>query len=131
MLVGDLVVRNPVTAKPEISVKEAAKIMKRENLGSLIIVDDRNSPIGIVTERDILRAVADDVPLDSPISKIMTRGLITVSPEKDVTEALIIMYQNNVRHLAVVGKNGELIGVISIRDAAKAINLLALDLSIW
>ncbi|QGA68017.1 CBS domain-containing protein [Sulfolobus sp. E11-6] len=131
MYVADLIVRNPVTAKPEISIRDAAKIMKKEKLGSLIIVDEKNKPIGIVTERDILRAVADEILLDSPVSKIMTKGLITISPDKDITEALIIMYQNNVRHLAVVGQNGELVGVISIRDAAKAVNLLALDLAIW
>jgi Predicted signal-transduction protein containing cAMP-binding and CBS domains len=78
-----------------------------------------------------LRAVADEILLDSPVSTIMTKGLITIAPNKDITEALIIMYQNNVRHLAVVGQNGELVGVISIRDAAKAVNLLALDLAIW
>ncbi|MCH4815496.1 MAG: CBS domain-containing protein [Saccharolobus sp.] len=131
MYVADLIVRNPVTAKPEMSIRDAAKIMRKENLGSLIIVDETNKPIGIVTERDILRAVADEILLDSPVSTIMTKGLITISPDKDVTEALIIMYQNNVRHLAVVGQNGELVGVISIRDAAKAVNLLALDLAIW
>ncbi|QGA55226.1 CBS domain-containing protein [Sulfolobus sp. E5-1-F] len=131
MYVADLIVRNPVTAKPEISIRDAAKIMKKEKLGSLIIVDEKNKPIGIVTERDILRAVADEILLDSPVSKIMTKGLITITPDKDITEALIIMYQNNVRHLAVVGQNGELVGVISIRDAAKAVNLLALDLAIW
>ncbi|AAK43272.1 CBS domain-containing protein [Saccharolobus solfataricus] len=131
MYVADLITRNPLTVKPETSIRDAAKIMKRENLGSLIIVDETNKPIGIVTERDILRAVADEVALDSPVSTIMTRGLITIPPNKDVTEALIIMYQNNVRHLAVVGQSGELVGVISIRDAAKAVNLLALDLSIW
>ncbi|QXJ27458.1 CBS domain-containing protein [Saccharolobus shibatae] len=131
MYVADLIVRNPVTAKPEMSIRDAAKIMRKENLGSLIIVDETNKPIGIITERDILRAVADEILLDSPVSTIMTKGLITISPDKDVTEALIIMYQNNVRHLAVVGQNGELVGVISIRDAAKAVNLLALDLAIW
>ncbi|ACP36340.1 putative signal-transduction protein with CBS domains [Sulfolobus islandicus Y.G.57.14] len=131
MYVADLIVRNPVTAKAEISIRDAAKIMKKENLGSLIIVDETNRPIGIVTERDILRAVADEILLDSPVSTIMTKGLITIAPNKDITEALIIMYQNNVRHLAVVGQNGELVGVISIRDAAKAVNLLALDLAIW
>ncbi|SAI86818.1 CBS domain-containing protein [Saccharolobus solfataricus] len=131
MYVADLITRNPLTVKPETSIRDATKIMKRENLGSLIIVDETNKPIGIVTERDILRAVADEVALDSPVSTIMTRGLITIPPNKDVTEALIIMYQNNVRHLAVVGQSGELVGVISIRDAAKAVNLLALDLSIW
>jgi len=131
MYVADLIVRNPVTAKAEISIRDAAKIMKKEKSRLTYIVDETNRPIGIVTERDILRAVADEILLDSPVSTIMTKGLITIAPNKDITEALIIMYQNNVRHLAVVGQNGELVGVISIRDAAKAVNLLALDLAIW
>lgn len=131
MNVGELISRKPITLNENISIKQAAKVMKGENVGSIIIVDENNRPLGIVTERDIVRAVADGVPLDSSISTIMTKGLITITPDKDVTEALLIMYQNNIRHLVVVNNNGELLGVISIRDAARALNLLALDLSFW
>ena len=106
MEVGSLISKKPVVAKPNLSIKDVAKIMKSENISSVIIVDDNERPLGIVTEKDIVRSVADDVPVDSPVSNIMTRGLITITPDKDVTEALLIMYQNNIRHLAVIENDG-------------------------
>ncbi|MEM4944220.1 MAG: CBS domain-containing protein [Saccharolobus sp.] len=131
MEVGSLISKKPVVAKPNLSIKDVAKIMKSENISSVIIVDDNERPLGIVTEKDIVRSVADDVPVDSPVSNIMTRGLITITPDKDVTEALLIMYQNNIRHLAVIENDGKLVGVLSIRDVAKALNIMTIDLSLW
>ncbi|TRM85627.1 histidine kinase, partial [Sulfolobus sp. A20-N-G8] len=98
---------------------------------SSVIITSDAKPIGIVTERDIVRAVADGLSYDSPIETIMTKGLIMVTPDKDVTEALLIMYQNNIRHLVVINEKGNLLGVVSIRDVARALNLMAIDLSFW
>ncbi|AOL16361.1 histidine kinase [Sulfolobus sp. A20] len=130
MNVGDLINKEPISASNRASIREVAQIMKKENISSVIITSDAK-PIGIVTERDIVRAVADGLSYDSPIETIMTKGLIMVTPDKDVTEALLIMYQNNIRHLVVINEKGNLLGVVSIRDVARALNLMAIDLSFW
>ncbi len=130
MNVGDLITKEPISASSRSSIREVAQIMKKENISSVIITSD-TKPIGIVTERDIVRAVADGLSYDSPIETIMTKGLIMVTPDKDVTEALLIMYQNNIRHLVVINEKGNLLGVVSIRDVARALNLMAIDLSFW
>ncbi|TRN02720.1 histidine kinase [Sulfolobus sp. F1] len=130
MNVGDLINKEPISASNRASIREVAQIMKKENISSVIITSDAK-PIGIDTERDIVRAVADGLSYDSPIETIMTKGLIMVTPDKDVTEALLIMYQNNIRHLVVINEKGNLLGVVSIRDVARALNLMAIDLSFW
>ena len=131
MIVSQLITRNPVTANYKISIREAAKIMKKEGVGSIVIVDDSNKVAGIVTERDIMYAVADDIPLDRPVSEIMSTNPITIEENSDISEAIALMTSREIRHLIVVDHEGKVKGVISIRDVAKAIGAIALDLAFW
>ncbi|BFH72770.1 CBS domain-containing protein [Sulfurisphaera javensis] len=131
MIVSQLITKKPVIANEKISIKEAAKIMKKEEVGSLIIVDKNNKAVGIVTERDLLYAIADEIPLDKPVSEIMSQNPVIIEENSDISEAIALMTSREIRHLIVVDHEGKVKGVISIRDVAKAVGAIALDLAFW
>jgi len=131
VIVSQLITKKPVTANEKISIREAAKIMKKEEVGSIVIVDDSNKVSGIVTERDIVYAVADGIPLDKPVSEIMSLNPVTIEENSDISEAIALMTSREIRHLIVVDHEGKVKGVISIRDVAKAVGTIALDLAFW
>ncbi|MEM0304975.1 MAG: CBS domain-containing protein [Saccharolobus sp.] len=121
MKVIQLITRNPVMIKHSETIKEAAKVMKKEKISSVLIHDDNNI-VGIVTERDITRAIADNIDLNLPVSKIMSSNLICIESEKEDIDALVLMLKNNIRHLVVKNK-GNIIGVVSIRDVSDSVLL--------
>ncbi|BCU69366.1 CBS domain-containing protein [Stygiolobus caldivivus] len=131
MKVIQLVNRKPVTASSDITIKRAAELMKKEGIGSIVISDKEYNPLGIVTERDIIYAIADNVPLDSPIDQIMSQNPVTIDSEADISEAVALMSSRGIRHLVVVNKDGKVVGVISIKDVVKAVGSIALDLAFW
>ena len=121
--------RDPVTVEPEISIRDAARIMKREGVGSLLVVEG-GEPKGLVTERDIVYAIASDVSLDSEVENIMSTNLVTAESTTEVSEAAMLMAGRKIRHL-VVTEGGKVVGVISLRDVARVLGLITSDLSIW
>lgn len=102
------------------TVQTAAKAMREYNVGSLVVIDDNNKVVGILTERDIVKAAANN-DLESKIEKYMTKDVKGVTEDVDVTDALNIMLENGFRHLPIIGKDGKLRGIISIRDTARAL----------
>ncbi|MCY0850262.1 CBS domain-containing protein [Sulfuracidifex metallicus] len=130
MDVGELIKRKPVKVTPDSSIREACIVMKKEGVGSLL-VEDGGNPVGFFTERDVIRAVADGVGLDEKVSTVMTQGVVTIQANKDVSEAILLMNNEGIRHLVVVDDQGKVIGVISMREAAWALNSITLDSSVW
>ncbi|AFA38745.1 putative signal-transduction protein containing cAMP-binding and CBS domains [Pyrobaculum oguniense TE7] len=107
----------PITATPDARIKDVAKIMAERKIGLVVIVD-KNQPdyaVGVVSERDIVKAVANNVDLNRPVKEIMTSPVITVEGSEPVWTVARIMRQHNIRHV-VVTRGGKLYGVISIRD---------------
>mgnify|MGYP000592540132 CR=1 FL=1 len=100
---------------PNLSILDAAREMAIRNIGSLLIVE-KGKAVGIVTERDILKALGEGMDLSQPISKIMSKDLITAAPDDPLTTVKEKMIKANVRHLPVVDENGFPLGIISIRD---------------
>jgi CBS domain-containing protein len=101
----------------EDTLAEAARKMWRQQTGSLLVVDGEDL-VGIVTERDILKAVAQGVELhDTRIRLVMSKDIVTVSPGTSLREAAAIMADRWIRHLPVLDE-GRLVGVISQRDLA-------------
>ncbi|EHP70487.1 MAG: CBS domain-containing protein [Metallosphaera yellowstonensis] len=129
MILKELIMRDPVTVEPEISIRDAARIMKREGVGSLLVVEG-GEPKGLVTERDIVYAIASDVSLDSEVENIMSTNLVTAESTTEVSEAAMLMAGRKIRHL-VVTEGGKVVGVISLRDVARVLGLITSDLSIW
>lgn len=116
MTIRDLVGGSVITMRPTDSVRKAAELMKEAEVGS-IAVDVDGALEGILTERDILKAVAEFADLDrDPISRWMTALPDTFGPEMGVQDAADWMLATGYRHLPVVDEVGGLLGMISIKD---------------
>jgi CBS domain-containing protein len=102
--VRDLMRKKIETIKESASVQEAANKMKEKNVSSLVVVDENDRPLGLITERDLVRKVCiRDVYTSKVINKeIMSSPLVTVKSKSLSSEAVDIMLQNNVRHLLVI-----------------------------
>ncbi len=97
------------------TLEEAARHMRKNEVGSLVVLEDHRC-VGIVTERDLTRAIADGADLQrTKVAGYMTIRPITVTPETGIREAAAEMLETEVRHLPV-GARGELIGMVSLRD---------------
>jgi CBS domain-containing protein len=99
------------------NVYEVAVKMKENNVGSIPIVDGSRI-VGVITDRDIVtRCVAEKHPASSKVEDIMSRDLITIGPEADVSEAAHLMAENQIRRLPVV-EGDTLVGMVSLGDFA-------------
>ncbi len=111
---------SPITIRPEQSVREAVALLATHNIGALIVVNERHTPVGILSERDVVRhAARDEQVFARAVEEIMTRDVITGVPEDDLTSVASVMTERRIRHLPVMDK-GKLIGIVSIGDVVKA-----------
>jgi CBS domain-containing protein len=111
--------RDVATIGPEASIKRAADWLRAKNIGALVVTSD-NAVLGIISERDIVRAFSKhgETVASMHVKDIMTHGLITVTPEDDLNSAMRLMTRHRVRHLPVL-RGGKLAGIISIGDVVK------------
>jgi len=108
-----------LTIGPNHSLREAARLMAERNVGAAVVVDPESPGPGIVTERDILRALANgDDPNVELVRDHLTDDLISASPEWSLEQAADTMVEHGFRHLLVVN-GGELCGVLSMRDIVR------------
>jgi len=117
MRVAAFASRPPITADAEISIREAARIMAERRVG-LLILTKGGELYGVVSERDIVRAVAEGLDVEKPASSIATTRIVTVDADADISEAAELFRRHGIRHL-VVTKGGKLYGVLSIRDLVR------------
>jgi signal-transduction protein with cAMP-binding, CBS, and nucleotidyltransferase domain len=116
--VGDIMTRNFVYCEPKTKVVDAAKKMIDKGVGSLIVKKEKKI-IGIITEYDILNALAKKKDLRGvKVEEIMTKKVITISPNKDIYDALIKMRKKDLRRLPVV-KGEMVVGMITWKDIIK------------
>ncbi len=116
MKVKDMMIRRLVTIKKDISLQRAAEILYEKHVGSLIVLDKDRKCEGIVTNRDILRAIARKTDLQTPLREIMTRRVITVPEDASFSYAKNVMIEHNIRHLPVRNKEKKIIGIVTIRS---------------
>ena len=115
MMTRDLMIKDVVTTQGNVPVKEAIDLLFKRHIGCIVIINDANQCIGIFTERDAIRIVAQNVSLDTPIEKSMTKNPFTVNEDSTFEEAKSIIISHKIRHLPVIGANGKLVGLISVR----------------
>ena len=109
-----------VTIGPEDSIRQALGRLAEHNIGALVVVDGQGGLVGIVSERDIVRALArSEAILVEPVAAIMTRNVVIGTPQDDLVAVGATMTEHHIRHLPVV-EGGRLIGIISIGDVVKA-----------
>ncbi len=118
--VADAMTRKPVVVSPSTTIEKCAEIMKENHVGSLI-ASERGIAEGIITEQDIVREVVAKGlnPKKTRMEDVMEKNIITVSPDKDVFEALLTMRDNNIRHLPVVDDKGGMVGLLTLKDVLK------------
>ena len=107
--------KDVVTTLGDISLKEAISILYKRHVGSIIVVDKDKKCKGIFTERDAIRVVANDIPMDTPLTDVMTTNLKTIDEHATFAMAKEMMRTHNIRHLPVVDKEGRFIGLLSLR----------------
>src|ERR1700694_70547 len=109
-----------VTIGPQDTIRQALGRLAEHNIGALVVVDGQGAIAGIVSERDIVRAlVRSEAILVEPIATIMTRDVVKGTPQDDLVPFGNTMTEHRFRHLPIV-EGGRLIGVISLGDVVKA-----------
>ncbi len=102
-------------------IQKVAILLYEAEIGAVMVHDETLHPVGILSERDIMRGIAENGAsvLDAPAQRLMTTHMITCTPEDHVDELMQVVTENRVRHLPVI-ERGHLAGIISIGDLVKA-----------
>ena len=118
----EVMTKDPVCCLPNDSVAKAAELMKSENIGSIPVIENRQSQrlVGIVTDRDLaLTIVAEGRDAKStPVEAVMTRELVTCLADDDLQKALGAMAEHQLRRIPVVDNNNKIVGIIAQADVA-------------
>ncbi len=120
MDVKDIMTRRVVSVGRAEPVSAAVRLLHRHNLGALPVCDPAGRLCGMVTDRDVVvRCLAQNSdPAATPISEIMSRGIVTASPSDSVSRAADLMARDRVRRLPVT-ENGRLVGMVTVNDLAR------------
>jgi CBS domain-containing protein len=123
MRIEKLMTRNVITLPADASAYDAVKLMNKNKIGCLVVVDDSHI-VGILTERDLLERVLEKCrnPKETRITEIMTRHVITGKPDMELSEATEAMFKNKVKKLPIIEKN-RLVGIVTLTDIARAISI--------
>jgi CBS domain-containing protein len=139
--VSDFMSKNVRTIRENETLKQTSKLMYQNDIGSVVVLKESDAidrvnhdsahitteykeiPTGIVTERDIARMVGHSAKFfsDIPVSEVMSKPVITVSPDTSIKEAVVLMQQKDIRRLPVVSNNGLMVGIITDKDILKAV----------
>jgi CBS domain-containing protein len=114
-LLRDVAIRHLLTVDAGASLRRAAKVMTDRGVGCAVVVE-KEKVAGIVTERDILRAVADDKIMDdAKVEEVMTRDVVSGAPGWEIVRAVKTMTEGGFRHLLVMEMDDP-VGIVSLRD---------------
>lgn len=118
--VKDVMTPGVVAVRPDASVVEAARLMRAQNIGDVVVADGQHV-VGVLTDRDItVRAVAEGAdPFDVSVRAVCTSGPLTLTPDDPVSAAVALMREHAVRRLPVV-EDGLPVGLVSLGDLAEA-----------
>ena len=121
-LVSDIMKKNVISIDEAKTIKDAANMMNEARIGSIIITKD-DTPVGILTERDfVTKIAAKEIPLSTPLSKVMTKPLLVIGPNQTVWEAAEIM-KNMEIHRVAVQEGNKIIGMVTTTDLVKIISI--------
>ena len=119
ILVGDIMSKDLVTVSLDSTIQDCAKKMKEFGISSVVVTSDRHKLIGVVTKTDLVSTFLVQSTASLQISKIMTKKVITVSPNDSIFEVESILLNNKIRRV-VVSKNKIPVGIITYRDFVPA-----------
>jgi CBS domain-containing protein len=111
---------NVVTIRPDASVERLVNGLREQRIGAMIVSEDGRTVLGIISERDVVRGLADRGPriLEAPVAELMTRQVFSCTPQDTVKHVMAEMTKRRVRHLPVLA-DGLLCGIVSIGDVVK------------
>ena len=111
--------RQVVTIGPEASLMDAGRMLSEKRIGAVVVADPGNPVLGILSERDIVRAVATNgAALDEPVSRYMTAKVVTCTTRSAINDLMETITRGKFRHVPIV-EDGRLIGIVSIGDVVK------------
>ncbi|MDP2717819.1 MAG: CBS domain-containing protein [Candidatus Micrarchaeota archaeon] len=115
--VGDCMKTELVTIAESASIFEAAEVMTKNQVGCLVVTNERGKIHALITDEDLVRKVLSKHKLDANVKDVASKPLIGLPPEADLTEAARLMGQRQIKRLVVFGHEGkDVIGIISARD---------------
>lgn len=118
--------RNVKTVVEGRDMRAGCRVMSDNDIGSVVIVktqDDEQIPIGIITERDIVLALArETVDLNEPLTDFMSKPIISIQSNSSAREAIHLMNSKNIRRIIVVDSNGKMVGIVTQKDIFKEIS---------
>jgi len=109
-----------VTVEAEVTVREAVELMNRNEIGCLVVVDKEEKPVGIITERDLLKRVLANRkdPVRTKVKDIMSKPLVTGTPHMDIEAAVRLMFEHKIKKLPIV-ENSQLVGLVTLTDLVR------------
>jgi len=115
--VSDVMSSPVITVSESDSIEVVSKVMDKHNLGSIVVIDDKGHPVGIITERDIvMRVAAKNLSArDVTANSVMSSPLVTIEPRADIKKAAGVMRRKNISRVIVIN-DGEMVGIISKTD---------------
>lgn len=123
---SELMTKDPVCCLPDSPVADAARLMKRENIGPIPVIENERTRklVGIVTDRDLaLKIVAEGRdPASTKVEAVMTRKVVTCRADDDLQKALDAMSEHQLRRIPVVDNDNRILGIISQADVATRVN---------
>jgi CBS domain-containing protein len=118
MKVSEVMTAQVATASPRDTVADVARVMAQVESGAVPVTDD-GKVVGLITDRDIvLRVVAENLPLSTPVAEVMTSGVQTCREDDNVADAAGKMGSKQIRRLVVLNERGGLTGMLSLGDIA-------------
>jgi CBS domain-containing protein len=117
--VEDVMVKEVITVDEKSTVKEAADVMNKFEIGCLIVTK-KGKALGILTERDLLKRIVSEArdPLKTRVVSVMSKPLIVVEPDMEMEEAAKLMFKLKIKKLPVV-QDGQLLGLVTLTDLAR------------
>jgi len=119
ILIRDVMSKDLITLRPDASIYDCAKLMQKHGISSIVIKNSKGKLVGVVTKTDLVSTFLIQSTATLPISKIMTKKVITVSPDDSIFEVESVLLNNQIRRV-VVAKNKIPVGIITYRDFVPA-----------
>ena len=118
--IENVMVSDVITVEAEATVRQAVDIMNKHEIGCLVVVDEEEKPVGVMTERDLLRRVLAKRkdPVRTKVSQVMSKPIITATPHMDLEAAAKLMFKKKIKKLPVV-EDGQLVGLVTLTDIVR------------
>jgi signal-transduction protein with cAMP-binding, CBS, and nucleotidyltransferase domain len=125
--VKDVISREPVVVPPQMSLRMAARVMDEHSIGAVVAATDRGV-VGILSERDVVRALAAGVdPDESTVAGAMSHDVVSLRPHDSLYDAAVDMLDLGIRHVPIVDERGIALGMVSVRDLLRPLMTSSLE----